>query len=124
MASFDREDGEPPLRRNICLDANILIRAVLGTRVLAIINTYASVTTFAVADAAFAEARKHIPAIFANLGKPAGPALDALEQLSSAVLRIDAERYAPFRRQAQRRLQRRDPNDWPILALALAYDCP
>lgn len=57
--------------RSIVLDANILIRAVLGERVRSVLA-------------------KHCE--------------DVVE--------------------ARRRLNRRDPEDWPILALALALECP
>ena len=32
----------------------------------------------------------------------------------------EAERYLP----ARARIERRDPNDWPVLACALTLDCP
>lgn len=37
---------------------------------------------------------------------------------------IDAEIYEPFEAAARQRLQKRDEDDWPVLATALALECP
>jgi hypothetical protein len=47
----------------LVLDANILLRAVLGVRVLDILRIYSEVVRFTVTDVAASEAREHIPAI-------------------------------------------------------------
>lgn len=47
----------------LVLDANILIRAVLGVRARAIIRKYASPFTFSAPDRAFEEARKYVPTV-------------------------------------------------------------
>ncbi|MGJ5816927.1 PIN domain-containing protein [Paludibaculum fermentans] len=43
------------------LDANILIRAVLGTRVLGLLRKYAGRVEFMAPDFMFQEAREHLP---------------------------------------------------------------
>jgi hypothetical protein len=45
----------------LLLDANILIRAVLGTRVRAILEQYAATVQFFAPDVAFADARAPSP---------------------------------------------------------------
>ena len=37
---------------------------------------------------------------------------------------IDGEIYGPFETAARQRLQKRDEDDWPVLATALALECP
>lgn len=37
---------------------------------------------------------------------------------------LDEAIYRPYEDEARRRLGARDPEDWPILAAALAMDCP
>lgn len=47
----------------LVLDANILIRAVLGSRVLSLLRKYAENVEFLAPGTAFAEAREELPAI-------------------------------------------------------------
>ncbi len=47
----------------LVLDANILVRAVLGSRVPVLLHKYAGQTEFFAPDTAFEEARKVLPAI-------------------------------------------------------------
>ncbi len=53
-------------RRAIVLDANILVRAVLGERVRRLIMDHAKNVSFFAPDAAFAEAREHLPVLLAT----------------------------------------------------------
>ena len=47
----------------VILDANILIRAVLGKRVREILQTHSAKVRFFAPDTAFSEAREHLPGI-------------------------------------------------------------
>ncbi len=47
-------------------DANILIRAVLGSQVLALLITYSEGVDFFAPDTAFAEAYEHLPSILSK----------------------------------------------------------
>jgi predicted nucleic acid-binding protein len=47
----------------LVIDANILVRAVLGRRVREIIETYAEQASFFVPEVAYAEAEEHLPAL-------------------------------------------------------------
>ena len=49
--------------KSIVLDANILIRAVLGKRVRELIVSNASTVQFFAPDVAYADARKSLPAV-------------------------------------------------------------
>jgi antitoxin (DNA-binding transcriptional repressor) of toxin-antitoxin stability system len=59
--------------RVIVLDANILVRAVLGSRVWTLIATYSATADFSAPDFAFDEARRHLPTILAKRGLPGEP---------------------------------------------------
>ena len=52
----------------LVVDANILIRAVLGKRVRAVIETYAERVSFFVPEVAYAEAEDHLPALVIRHG--------------------------------------------------------
>ena len=55
-------------QRTIVLDANILIRAVLGERVRQLITEHAADVRFFAPDTAYAEAREHLPALLEKRG--------------------------------------------------------
>jgi len=55
--------------RAIVLDANILICYVLGAKVPALLAAHAATIDFLAPDTAFAEARKHLPAILRAQGE-------------------------------------------------------
>jgi len=59
----------------LVLDANILIRAILGRRVRTMISTYGKTVEFFAPDVVFAEARKYIPKVLAKRRTPAEPAM-------------------------------------------------
>jgi hypothetical protein len=52
----------------LALDANILVRAVLGKRVRGILEAYTGVVQFLVADVTVQEARTHLPGVLARRG--------------------------------------------------------
>lgn len=64
--------------RRIVLDANILIRAVLGSRVPELIAQYAHDVSFHAPELAFAEAARHLPTIASKRGADATPLLESL----------------------------------------------
>lgn len=111
-------------QRSIVVDANILIRAVLGERVRQLITDHAAEVQFFAPDTAYAEAREHLPALLEKRGVSGAAALDTLAALEVVVRPIEAELYQHLERQALARIGERDPDDWPALACALMLDCP
>jgi predicted nucleic acid-binding protein len=107
----------------LVLDANILIRAVLGSRVLALLRTYAGQVEFLTPDTAFEEAREKLPDILERRKVPVAPAMAILDQLAGVVQAVEAETYQSFEYVARQRISRRDEDDWPVLAAALALGC-
>ena len=108
----------------VILDANILIRAVLGKRVREILETHSARVRFFAPDTAFAEAREHLPGILLKRGIDPEAAITVLAELAVLIGCIDGEIYARFEIPARQRLQKRDEEDWPVLATALALECP
>ena len=111
-------------RRTIVLDANILIRAVLGDRVRRLITDHVAEVSFFAPDTAYAEAREHLPALLEKRGVPSSAALASLDALEAVVRPVEAELYQPLEQQALARIGERDPDDWPALACALMLGCP
>ncbi len=108
----------------LVLDANILIRAVLGRRVLVLLVRYGASVQFFAPDSAFEEAREHLPAIVSKRNLPAAEGLEVLDSLSRIVQPIGSGTYSTFEQTARQRLAGRDEEDWPVLAAALALNCP
>ena len=108
----------------LVVDANILVRAVLGKRVREVIETYCEKVTFFVPEAAYAEAEEHLPRLVIQRGGDPEKALALLRALTHLVELIGSDVYGGFEAEALQRLGQRDPEDWPILASALALRCP
>jgi predicted nucleic acid-binding protein len=108
----------------IVLDANILIRGVLGRRVRYLIETYAARgVRFFAPDKAFDDAQKYLPLILKNRGKPEIDVVASLDYLRELIEPVDQERYAAFEKEARERLLGRDEDDWPVLATAMGFAC-
>jgi predicted nucleic acid-binding protein len=108
----------------LVLDANILIRAVLGLWVLFLLRKYAGQVEFLAPDTAFQEAREQLPGILERRKVPVDPAMATLDLVAGLVQTVESETYTRFEALARERIDRRDEDDWPILASALALDCP
>lgn len=108
----------------IVLDANILIRAVLGKRVREILIEHAATVKFFAPDVAYADARRHLPALLTKRGISSSAAINVLDGLEWIVQSIDFELYAGQQQQALQRIAVRDADDWPVLACAMTIGCP
>ena len=108
----------------IVLDANILIRAVLGKRVRELIFDNAATVKFFAPDVAYADARKYLPALLKKRRVDSSAAMVVVDRLEGVVQSIDAELYAGMQQQALQRIAVRDANDWPVLACAMTLGCP
>lgn len=108
----------------LVLDANILIRAVLGQRVRRVLETHAESISFFVPETACLEAEEHLSALVAKRGGDPQKALLVLKAMAALTTIVDEDLYGDFETEARRRLGARDPEDWPILAAALSLGCP
>lgn len=111
--------------RRLVLDANILVRAVLGKRVKEIIATHATEAEFFVPEVAYDDVKRHLPEILAKHDRheKIEESLAYLTQLREIVLPVPEEIYFGQKDEALARIEQRDPDDWPILAAALVFEC-
>jgi predicted nucleic acid-binding protein len=113
--------------RSIVLDANVLMRAVLGKRARQLIIEHAGHVAFYTPQIAYDDARRHLPTVFTKRGWNAeqlAAALTVLDSLEPVVHAVEEDFYAARRSAALARIEQRDPDDWPFLAVALLLDCP
>ena len=110
--------------RAIVLDANILIRAVLGKRVRELLVDNAERVQFFSPDVAYVDARKYLPALLKKRGVHSESAMAVLDALESLVWPLELGVYEGFKTQALQRISTRDADDWPVLACAMAIGCP
>jgi predicted nucleic acid-binding protein len=109
----------------IVLDANILIRAILGQRVGQLLDHYSQQgVRFYAPETAYAEAEEYLPTLLRKKGKPDTDLAAAVRYLKSKVEPVERESYGIFEAEARARLAGRDDDDWPVLAAALALACP
>ena len=108
----------------LVLDANILIRAVLGTRVRGLIETYGERIHLLTPAVCMDDARKYLPDLLAKKGIPTETGLAVLAGLMHLLHIAPIIEYAIAEQEAKQRLEGRDPNDWDVLALALQMNAP
>jgi predicted nucleic acid-binding protein len=70
------------------------------------------------------EAETHLPALVVKRGGNPETALRFLRSLRGLVELIGSEVYGDLESDARERSGERDPDDWPVLASALAIGCP
>lgn len=99
-------------RRRLVIDANILIRAVLGRRVKETITSHAEKVEFFAPEGAFDEAAEHLPTVMIKFRRSneIEPALAFLEQLRTIVAAVPEDAYVEIKAEALARIPR-DPDD-------------
>lgn len=109
-------------RKSLVLDANILIRAVLGQKVFNLLDKFHDTTSFYAPDDAFSDAQKYLPQIFRqrDIAWEAGSAV--LIRIPTLVQCVELNVYRDFEKKARQRI--RDSRDWPVLATAMALNAP
>jgi predicted nucleic acid-binding protein len=113
--------------KQLILDANILMRAILGTRVARLIRDYAVAVDLLTVDEAFDDVAIYLPEVLAKRGGAEAEiraAITKLESLRPFIQTIPTTLFEPLEFQARERLKGRDEDDWPYLALALVLNCP
>ena len=110
--------------RALVLDANILIRAVLGNQVRRILEEYAESVSFFIPESAYAEAEEHLASLVTKRGGDPAKGLILFRAVAALADLVTADLYGDYEAEARKRLGARDLEDWPILASALALGCP
>jgi hypothetical protein len=86
--------------RTLVIDANVLLRAVLGRRVSDLLERFALTATFLAPETAFDEAHEHMAAVLQKRGAPSGAlkmTLDKLQALRAIVRPMEGAEYEPMR---------------------------
>jgi predicted nucleic acid-binding protein len=112
------------VRRGLVLDANILMRAVLGRRVRELLERYEDTAAFYSPDVCFEDARYYLSQILEKRGLNVESGLAILEQIRQLVVPVDPSLYSDYERLARERIEIRDPDDWPVVAVAMMLDLP
>jgi predicted nucleic acid-binding protein len=89
-----------------------------------ILEKYESTCEYLAPDSALAEAREKLPIILRLRKLPAPPGLELLELIAQGIQEIPLEQYEPREVAARARIGDRDPDDWPVVATALAVGSP
>jgi predicted nucleic acid-binding protein len=110
--------------RALVLDANIVLRAVLGRRVRTLVEQYGDQVCLLTPASCIAEVNEYLPALCRKRAWELAPSRDMLQGLLGIIQTVEAELFSDFERESRQRIAARDPNDWPVLALALAVNCP
>src|SRR5271157_3795053 len=110
--------------KGLVLDANILLRAVFGQRVRQILEAYEDQANFYAPDVCFQDARKYIPDLSTRRRFDVDLALSVLDQVSLIVEPVDRSLYEDYQEIARARVLPRDPDDWPVAAVALLLGIP
>jgi len=114
----------PVRHKALVLDANILIRAVLGPRVRELILANADKVQFFVPSVCVVDARKYLPELLANRKIDPAPAMALLDGILGHVQLLEDEWLTDAEQVARECMRGRDEADWPVLAAALVLDCP
>lgn len=98
---------------------------MLGRRVKETLASHAEHVDFFAPEIAFADAEEHLPAVLTKFDRAAeiDSALAFLNQLRDVVAAVPEDAYLDIKTEALARIQR-DPDDWPVLAVAMLLDCP
>lgn len=110
--------------KGLVLDANILLRAVFGQRVREILETYEDEVRFYAPDICFRDAEKYVQVLSERRSLDVDLALSVLEQIGDIVDPVDRSLYEEHEKKARERVGLRDPDDWPVVAVALLLEIP
>ncbi len=80
--------------KSIVIDANIMIRAVLGERVRNLIIQHYQAVDFFAPDVCLDDARIYIPQVFEKRKMPSEPAIELLEKFVTILNIVNPEIYS------------------------------
>ena len=112
------------VHKGLVLDANILLRAVFGTHVRFILESFEDTASFFSPDVCFEDALEYTPDIAARRGIDATVCFETLDAIGQIVESVDRSLYETHEQLARERVSPRDPDDWPVAAVALLLELP
>ena len=111
--------------KRLVIDANILIRAVLGARVRGLIERYCDSVAFYITQTNAEEAEFYLSTVLApKRGLSEAVWRSTYDGVMNAVQVITDEVLIEVESNAKARIASRDVKDWPAVAAALLLDCP
>lgn len=110
--------------KRLVIDANILIRAVLGQRVRQLIADACDNVAFYVAEANYDEAEHYLAQLAPARGISDEVWRAALGSIMAAIQLVALDELALVETEAKARIARRDERDWPAVAAAMQFNCP
>jgi predicted nucleic acid-binding protein len=108
----------------LVLDANIIIRAVLGKKVRDHLLEFSEVVDFFTPDICVEEVQKHLPIIFKKRGISPELPLQVFSHIQNLLQVIDNGLYQEREHESKQRMKGKDFDDWPVVAMALLFNCP
>jgi predicted nucleic acid-binding protein len=112
------------LSKGLATDANILLSAVFGSRTQAILDMFPGAAHLCAPATCFEEARRNAVFIARKRRADVAEMQLAIDNLTRTIEPVEMDILAPFEQAARPRIERRDPSDWPVIALALATGYP
>jgi predicted nucleic acid-binding protein len=110
--------------KRLVLDANILIRAVLGRRARQLIADSCQDVAFYVAEANYDEAEHYLAELAPARGITEAVWQASLKSVMTAVQLVGLGELSLMEQEARARIACRDERDWPAVAAALLLTCP
>lgn len=108
----------------LVLDANILVRAVFGKNVRRRLESCDEGFLFCCPEMCLKETLKHIPIIADRRNFDVDVAFRNLKEIALLIESVEDSAYSAFREPAMQRIARRDPDDWPVVAVSLMLQLP
>ncbi len=112
------------MKTTLALDANILIRALLGVKVREILVQEQAWVRFVTTQIAIEEVTEHLPTILKARQLQIDGLEEALQNLGVLVEIIPEQVFLEQLPEAILRLTKRDIDDAHLLALSMALSCP
>ena len=99
-------------------------RAVIGRRVRELLEAYEDTASFYTPNVCFDDARHYLHDLSRKRRLDTETGDVVLEQISRIVQVVETALYADYEQAARERIERRDPDDWPVVAVALSLNLP
>jgi predicted nucleic acid-binding protein len=110
--------------KGLVTDANILLAGLFGRRVPTILETYFETAHLCAPASCFEELQRNAAVVERGKSVSSIQIQVAVDNLSRRVELVEMQVLAPFEQAARLRIERRDPTDWPVIALAMATGFP
>ncbi len=85
---------------------------------------HAERVAFFTPDVCFIDAQRYLPGLIAARGVEIEPALAVLDAAQQVIQVIGEDSYGVARQDSLARIEKRDADDWPVLATALVLGVP